>query len=81
MSDLLPPDPATEPVEAPRLRGRIEAHHDAEEVFDALGSDLLSQAIQCVTRYGEFHLALSGGKTPFPFYEKLMVDPRFRGLP
>ena len=81
MSDLLPPDPATAPIQAPRLRGRIEAHHDAEEVFDALGADLMAQAVACVTRHGAFHLALSGGKTPFPFYEKLMVDPRFRGLP
>ena len=81
MSDLLPEDPALAPIEPPSLRGRVEARHDAEEVFDALAADLMAQAVQCAGRFGEFHLALSGGKTPFPFYEKLMVDPRFRGMP
>ena len=81
MSDLLPEDPALAPITAPRLRGRVEARHDAEEVFDALASDLMMQALNCVGKTGAFHLALSGGKTPFPFYEKLMVDPRYRGIP
>jgi 6-phosphogluconolactonase len=81
MSDLLPEDPALAPITAPRLRGRVEARHDAEEVFDALASDLMMQALNCVGKTGAFHLALSGGKTPFPFYEKLMVDPRYRAIP
>jgi len=81
MSDLLPEDPALAPITAPRLRGRVEARHDAEEVFDALAADLMAQAVNCAGKFGEFHLALSGGKTPFPFYEKLMVDPRYRGIP
>ena len=81
MSDLLPLDSEFAPIEAPTLRGRVEARHDAEEVFDALASDLMGQALHCVGKYGEFHLALSGGKTPFPFYEKLMIDPRFRAIP
>jgi 6-phosphogluconolactonase len=81
MSDLLPEDPAHAPIHAPRLRGRVEARHDAEDVFDALAADLMAQAVNCVGKTGEFHLALSGGKTPFPFYEKLMVDPRYRALP
>jgi len=79
MSDLLPDE--TEPLYAPKLRGRIEAREDAEAVFDTLAADLMMQAINCVGKFGNFHLALSGGKTPFPFYEKLMVDPRYRAMP
>ena len=81
MSDLLPLDPEFEPIHAPALRGRVEARHDAEDVFEALAADLMAQAINCVGKHGEFHLALSGGKTPFPFYEKLMIDPRYRAIP
>ncbi len=81
MSELLPDDAFTKPIVAPAVRGLVEARHDAEEVFDALAADLLSQAINCVGKFDSFHLALSGGKTPLPFYEKLMVDPRYRAFP
>jgi 6-phosphogluconolactonase len=29
----------------------------------------------------DFHLALSGGSTPFPLYRRLMLDPDFRDFP
>ena len=47
MSDLLPEDPVLAPIVTPRLRGRVEARHDAEEVFDALAADLMAQAVNC----------------------------------
>jgi 6-phosphogluconolactonase len=69
------------PIAAPALPGRVTAHHDAEDVYDAIASDLVAQATACVREFGDFHLAISGGRTPFPLYERLMYDPRFRILP
>ena len=68
-------------IARPRLRGAVVARHGAEELYDALASDLLVHAANCVRQFGDFHLALSGGRTPFPLYERLMYDPRYRGLP
>lgn len=73
------PDPSG--VAAPRLWGTVTALHDPEEVYDALAADLLVHANNCVRSFGDFHIALSGGSTPFPFYERLMIDPRWRGMP
>lgn len=65
----------------PALPGRVVTGIDADDVHGALGADLLLQATNCVRAHGDFHLALSGGSTPLPFYRCLMVDPRFRQLP
>ena len=69
------------PIARPRLAGAVVARHGAEELYDSVAADLLVHAANCVRRFGDFHLALSGGRTPFPLYERLMYDPRFRGLP
>ncbi len=42
---------------------------------------LLTAAIEAVGHRGEFHLALSGGSTPEPFYMRLVTDPRYRTIP
>jgi 6-phosphogluconolactonase len=68
-------------VEAPPLPGTVVVRPDNEELHHALGSDLLLHAKNCVRAFGDFHLALSGGSTPLPFYERLMTDPTFRELP
>ena len=68
-------------IARPALRGRVVARHGAEELYDAVASDLLVHSANCVREFGDFHLALSGGRTPFPLYERLMYDPRFRMLP
>ncbi len=69
------------PIATPALPGTVVARHSAEELYDAVAFDLMVQAAGCVREFGDFHLALSGGRTPFPLYEQLMYDPRFRALP
>ena len=65
----------------PNLLGEVQVAADADGAFDLIGSDLLSAARDCVAKFGDFHLALSGGKTPFPLYTRLMYDPMYRDLP
>lgn len=80
--DPLPPyDLVDDSFPVPQLPGRVIPGADDDEVHGALGADLLLQANNCVRAHGSFHLALSGGSTPLPFYRCLMVDPRFRQLP
>ncbi|MCA9280917.1 MAG: 6-phosphogluconolactonase [Phycisphaeraceae bacterium] len=66
---------------APSLPGRVIVRGDEEDLHHALGSDLMVHAQNCVRQFGDFHLALSGGSTPMPFYRRLMVDPTFREFP
>lgn len=68
-------------IPAPALPGTVVAKLNAEDLYDAVASDLVAQALACVRQFGDFHLAISGGRTPFPLYERLMYDPRFRMLP
>ena len=75
---LAPEEP--EPV-GPPLPGRVVVRADRESVCEALGTDLLAAAHDAVARRGVFHLAVSGGSTPFPFYQSLMTDPMYRSLP
>jgi 6-phosphogluconolactonase len=52
-----------------------------DELIDKLAADLVVHAENCVRTFGDFHLALSGGSTPQPLYERLMYDPNYRRLP
>lgn len=70
------PDPSP-----PRLPGTVVLRRDDEDLHFSLGSELLIHAFNCVRTFGDFHIALSGGSTPLPFYRRLMVDPAFRDLP
>lgn len=70
-----------EQLDAPALPGTVVAAPTADDVIDRLGADLVMHAEQCVRDYEDFHLALSGGSTPEPLYERLMYDPDFRRLP
>jgi len=83
MPDSTTPDPIPlEPTpKAPPLPGVVRVAPTSDALLDALAADLLAQAVQCVRAFGDFHLALSGGHTPFPLYERLMYDPQYRGLP
>ena len=76
-----PSDLLNERPEFPRLPGHVVVSESADEALDALGADLLMQAKACVRAFSDFHLALSGGSTPMPLYERLMIDPRFRDMP
>ncbi len=66
---------------APPLPGEVIVAPTADRLIDLLAADLVSQAKACVRKFGDFHLALSGGSTPQPLYERLMYDPNYRMLP
>jgi 6-phosphogluconolactonase len=68
-------------VVAPPLPGEAIAMESADELIDRLAADLIVHAENCVRQFGDFHLALSGGSTPQPLYERLMYDPNCRRLP
>ncbi|QDU72085.1 6-phosphogluconolactonase [Mucisphaera calidilacus] len=63
------------------LPGGVCIAPDTEELFEHMGRALMASAFRAVDERGAFHLALSGGGTPEPFYMRLMVDPLFRGIP
>lgn len=63
------------------LPGSLHVAPDAARLYEDLGHMLLVTATQAVQARGVFHLALSGGSTPEPFYVGLCIDPRFRVMP
>lgn len=79
------PDPSalTRPCAGPRLPGASDVIvcEDVDAVIDRIAADMVVQGIECVRRFGDFHLALSGGRTPEPLYQRLMYDPACRALP
>ena len=83
MAEPLPPTPIElEPLPVkPLLPGSVVVRATEDEVIDAIAADLFLQANACVRAFGDFHLALSGGSTPEPLYQRLMYDPAYRSLP
>ncbi len=77
MSYEIEPDP----FEVPSLPGGVIVAADEEDAQERIGRDLMVAAKQAVRERGVFHLALSGGGTPMPFYRRLMIDPLFREMP
>lgn len=67
--------------EVPAMPGGVSVASDEEDAQERLGRDLLTAAKQAVGARGVFHLAVSGGNTPMPFYRRLMIDPLFRDMP
>ncbi len=65
----------------PSLPGQVIASETVEQLIDILAAELVAAAVICVRQFGDFHLALSGGNTPQPLYERLMYDPNCRHLP
>ena len=63
------------------LPGSVHIAPDTETLFEALGETLMSSALDAVEQRGVFHVALSGGGTPEPFYIRLLTDPKFRLMP
>lgn len=63
------------------LPGTITVAPDTEALFEKLGEALLASALVAVEARGVFHVALSGGGTPEPFYVRLVTDPMFRAMP
>ncbi|MBX3356545.1 MAG: 6-phosphogluconolactonase [Phycisphaeraceae bacterium] len=69
------------PIITPALPGGVFAANTPERLHERLAGDLIAHALNCVRQLGDFHLALSGGGTPLPFYERLMTDPNYRSMP
>lgn len=64
-----------------KLTGDLVVEPTDNLLFDSLGHAMLDVAFKAVKARGEFHVALSGGSTPEPFYIRLCTDPRFRLFP
>lgn len=69
-----------EPIK-PDLPGEVKLCAGAEEIVDAVAADLFIQATACVREFGDFHLAITGGRLIEQLFLRLMVDPLYRGLP
>ncbi len=80
MTDTLPLASTSRPPR-PALSGTVVVRETTDALFDALASDLMLHANNCVRSFGDFHLALSGGSTPLPLYQRLMIDPKYREMP
>ncbi len=65
----------------PSLPGEVVVANTADELIDRLAAEMVAQGKLAVRQLGDFQLALSGGSTPQPLYERLMYDPNFRSLP
>lgn len=63
------------------LPGKVVVHPDRKTVLSSLGTALMFAAERALNERDVFHLALSGGSTPKPFYESLANDPRYASLP
>lgn len=63
------------------LPGQVVIEATDDLLFDRLGHDMTDVALKAVKARGVFHVALSGGSTPEPFYMRLCTDPRFRLFP
>ncbi len=81
MNDPIPFLPDPEELAGPALPGKVFVGADKYVTYEKLGADLLACAYDCVAKFGDFHFAVSGGSTPFPFYLSLMTDPHYRGFP
>jgi 6-phosphogluconolactonase len=66
---------------SPELWGDVHVAESLDLLYDHMALALVSTAMRAVSQRGVFHIALSGGSTPEPFYMRLVTDPRFRGLP
>jgi 6-phosphogluconolactonase len=65
----------------PPLPGQVIVAENADKLIDMVAAEMVIQAKSCVREFGDFELALSGGSTPQPLYERLMYDPDCRQLP
>ncbi len=63
------------------LPGEVHVATDADTLYDDLALVFTSIALKADEERGVFHIALSGGTTPWPFYQRLLIDTRFRAVP
>lgn len=71
-------DPVNVP---PELPGSVRIGEDIEETLDFIAADLFVQSSNCVSSFGDFHLALTHGYVQERLIMKLMVDPKYRSMP
>ncbi|MEE9212932.1 MAG: 6-phosphogluconolactonase [Phycisphaeraceae bacterium] len=64
-----------------QLTGNVHVAQTPDQLYDDLAAVLMVAALRAAEARGVFHLALSGGSTPEPFYVRLVTDPRYRALP
>lgn len=78
MADLyaLEPDP-----DLPGLPGEPVIRESEDQLLDVLVADIYLHALQCVQRFGDFHMALSSGRFQERLCVRLMTDPQVRELP
>ncbi|MCC7406827.1 MAG: 6-phosphogluconolactonase, partial [Phycisphaeraceae bacterium] len=69
------------PAESLDLPGDVHVAESHSELLDNLAAIMLRNAMRSIQDRGVFHLALSGGSTPEPFYVRLVIDPRYRLFP
>jgi len=63
------------------LPGEVHVAPSADQLYDDLGLVFTSHGLEADRDRGVFHVALSGGTTPWPFYQRLLIDTRFRKVP
>lgn len=68
-------------VPRPKLPGSVVLSPSEHETADALAADLYIHAVNCVRSFGDFHIALPGGRSPQALYRTLMIDPAYREFP
>ena len=74
-------EPRTMKTDTLNLTGPINTAPDLDRLYDDLAATLMALAQQAIVQRSRFHLALSGGSTPKPFYQQLATDPRFDRFP
>lgn len=79
MNDTPDRSALTDPLR--HLRGRVIVEQDRDDLLDNLAGEITYRLRHSAGATGQAHLALSGGSTPMPLYQRLLIDPRFRGLP
>jgi len=63
-----------------RLSGAVHVA-PLDALFDDVATEVVSMALTAVGDRGGLHLALPGGSTPGPFYQRRVIDPRWRAMP
>ncbi|MBX3380446.1 MAG: 6-phosphogluconolactonase [Phycisphaeraceae bacterium] len=61
--------------------GSVVVRRNADELMDAVATDLFLHACACVREFGDFQLALGVWPDAEPLFLRLLYDPRFRELP
>lgn len=68
-------------IPTPALPGSVVVRPNELELADAMAADFYIHAVNCVRTFGDFHVALPGGRSPQPLYRTLMLDPAYRDMP